>query len=154
VGGSDFAALTLTSCGGQAKPQNAPATHEIGKIRKEDRKSTHQLADGEHLEHPQLLVVAMPRPKVDGSPRPGGRVRPRKGVPQQPRFRQRDGIRGLSIKGMTRRWWRLASTHPAVSPRSTSFFSAATSESSRAWCEGGDTPWYQEAALSRSTLPV
>jgi hypothetical protein len=29
-----------------------------------------------------------------------------------------------------------------------------TSESSRAWCWGGDTPWYQEAALSRSTLPV
>jgi hypothetical protein len=61
---------------------------------------------------------------------------------------------GLSIKGTTRRWWRLARTHPAVSPRSTSFFSAATSESSRAWCEGGDTPWYQEAALSRSTLLV
>jgi hypothetical protein len=61
---------------------------------------------------------------------------------------------GLSIKGTTRRWWRLARTHPAVSRRPTSFFSAATSESSRAWCWGGDTPWYQEAALSRSTLPV
>jgi hypothetical protein len=60
----------------------------------------------------------------------------------------------LSIKGTTRRWWRLARTYPAVSPRSASFFSAATSESSRAWCEGGDTPWYQEAALFRSTLPV
>jgi hypothetical protein len=60
----------------------------------------------------------------------------------------------LSIKGMIRRWWRLARTHPAVSPRSASFFSAATSESSRAWCEGKDTPWYQEAALSWSTLPV
>jgi hypothetical protein len=48
----------------------------------------------------------------------------------------------------------LARTHPAVSQRFASFFSAATSESSRAWCEGGDTPWYQEAALSRSTLPV
>jgi hypothetical protein len=48
----------------------------------------------------------------------------------------------------------LATMHPAVSPRSASFFSAATSESSRAWCEGGDTLWYQEAALSRSTLPV
>jgi hypothetical protein len=60
----------------------------------------------------------------------------------------------LFIKGTTRQWWRLARTHPAVSPRSASFFSAATSESSRAWCEGGDTPWYQEAALSRSTLPV
>jgi hypothetical protein len=48
----------------------------------------------------------------------------------------------------------LARTYPAVSPRSASFFSAATSESSRAWCEGGDTPWYQESALSRSTLPV
>jgi hypothetical protein len=61
---------------------------------------------------------------------------------------------GLSIKGTTRRWWRLARTHPALSPRSASFFSAAMSESSHAWCEGGDTPWYQEAALSRSTLPV
>jgi hypothetical protein len=61
---------------------------------------------------------------------------------------------GLSIKGTIRRWWRLARTHPAVSPRSASLFNAATSESSRAWCEGGDTPWYQEAALSRSTLPV
>jgi hypothetical protein len=28
----------------------------------------------------------------------------------------------------------LARTHPAVSPRFASFFSAATSESSRAWC--------------------
>jgi hypothetical protein len=60
----------------------------------------------------------------------------------------------LSIKGTIRRWWRLARTHPVVSPRSTSLFSVATSESSRAWCEGGDTPWYQEAALSLSTLPV
>jgi hypothetical protein len=48
----------------------------------------------------------------------------------------------------------LARTHPTVSPLSASSFSAATSESSRAWCEGGDTPWYQEAALSQSTLPV
>jgi hypothetical protein len=61
---------------------------------------------------------------------------------------------GLSIKGTTRRWWRLARTHPVVSPRSASFFSAATSKSNHAWCWGGDTPWYQEAALSRSTLPV
>jgi hypothetical protein len=44
----------------------------------------------------------------------------------------------LSIKG----------THAAVSPRSASFFNAATSEYSRAWCEGRDTPWYQEVALS------
>jgi hypothetical protein len=60
----------------------------------------------------------------------------------------------LSIRGTICRWWRLARTHPAVSPWSASFFNTATSESSRAWCEGGDTPWYQEAALSRSTLPV
>jgi hypothetical protein len=60
----------------------------------------------------------------------------------------------LSIKGTIRWWWRLARTHPTINPRSASFFSAATSESSRAWCEGGDTPWYQEAALSRSTLLV
>jgi hypothetical protein len=38
----------------------------------------------------------------------------------------------LSIKGTILRWWRLARTHPAISPRSASFFSAATSESSRA----------------------
>jgi hypothetical protein len=38
----------------------------------------------------------------------------------------------------------LARTHPAVSPWSASFFSAATTESNRAWCWGGDTPWYQE----------
>jgi hypothetical protein len=56
--------------------------------------------------------------------------------------------------GTIRRWRRLVRTHPAVSPRSSSFFSAATSESSRAWCEGGDTPWYQEEALFLSTLPV
>jgi hypothetical protein len=61
---------------------------------------------------------------------------------------------GLSIKGTTRWWWRLVRTHPAVSPRSASFFSAAMSESSHAWCWGGDTPWCQEAAFSRSTLPV
>jgi hypothetical protein len=60
----------------------------------------------------------------------------------------------LSIRGTIRRWWRLARTHPAVSPRSAILFNAATSESSHAWCEGGDTPWYQEAALSQSTLPV
>jgi hypothetical protein len=46
----------------------------------------------------------------------------------------------ISTKGTTRRWWRLARTHPAVSPLSASSFSAATSESSRAWCKGGDTP--------------
>jgi hypothetical protein len=40
----------------------------------------------------------------------------------------------------------LARTHPAVSPRSARCFNAARSESNRAWCEGGDTPWYQEAA--------
>jgi hypothetical protein len=48
----------------------------------------------------------------------------------------------------------LARTHPAVSPRSAIFFNTATRESSYAWCEGGDTPWYQEAAFSRSTLLV
>jgi hypothetical protein len=36
----------------------------------------------------------------------------------------------------------LARTHPAVSPRSARCFNTARSESSRAWCEGGDTPWY------------
>jgi hypothetical protein len=39
---------------------------------------------------------------------------------------------GLSIKGTIRRWWRLVRTHPAVSPRSASFFNAAVRESSRA----------------------
>jgi hypothetical protein len=48
----------------------------------------------------------------------------------------------------------LARTHPAVSPRSARCFNAARSKSSRAWCEGGDTPWCQEMALSLSTLPV
>jgi hypothetical protein len=38
--------------------------------------------------------------------------------------------------------------------RFASFFNAATSESSRTWCEGGDTPWYQEVAFSLSTLLV
>jgi hypothetical protein len=39
-------------------------------------------------------------------------------------------------------------------PASTRFFNAVRSESSRAWCEEGDTLWYQESALSISTLPV
>jgi hypothetical protein len=43
---------------------------------------------------------------------------------------------------------------PRGQTRSASFFNAATSEFSRAWCWGGDTPWYQEGALSRSTLPM
>jgi hypothetical protein len=60
----------------------------------------------------------------------------------------------LSTRGTIRRWWMLARTHPAVSPRSDNFFSVATSESCPAWCKGGDTPWYQEAALSRRTLLV
>jgi hypothetical protein len=60
----------------------------------------------------------------------------------------------LSIRGTIRRWWRLTRTHPVVSPRSARCFNAATSESSSAWCEGGDTPWYQVAAFSLSTLPV
>jgi hypothetical protein len=60
----------------------------------------------------------------------------------------------LSIRGTIRRWWRLARTHTTVSPRSARCFNAARSESSRAWCEGGDTPWYQEAAFSLSTLLV
>jgi hypothetical protein len=44
--------------------------------------------------------------------------------------------------------------HPAVSPRSARCFNAATSESSRAWCEDGDTPWCQEMAFCLSILPV
>jgi hypothetical protein len=30
-------------------------------------------------------------------------------------------------------------------------FNAARSESSHAWCEGGDTPWCQESTFSFST---
>jgi hypothetical protein len=48
----------------------------------------------------------------------------------------------------------LARSHPAVSSRSARFFNASRSESSRAWCEGGDTPLYQKAAFSLSTFPV
>jgi hypothetical protein len=140
-----------------------PATQKTDKTRREVEKSTHQLADGKHLERPQGRIITMPRPEVDGAPRPGGRVRPREGFPQQPRLGSAMGSASsliskmrshLSIKGTNRRWCRLARTHPAVSPPSASSISAATSESSRAWFEGGDTPWYQEAALSRSTLPV
>jgi hypothetical protein len=60
----------------------------------------------------------------------------------------------LSIRGTIRRWWRLARTHPAVSPQSARCFNATRSESSRAWCQGGDTPWCQEMAFSLNTLPV
>jgi hypothetical protein len=60
----------------------------------------------------------------------------------------------LSIRGTIRRWSRLARTHPADSPRSARCFNAARSESNRAWCEGGDTPWCQEMTFSLSTLPV
>jgi hypothetical protein len=60
----------------------------------------------------------------------------------------------LSVRGTIRRWWRLARTHPAVSPQFARCFNAARSESSRTWCEGGDTPWCQEMAFSLSTLLV
>jgi hypothetical protein len=60
----------------------------------------------------------------------------------------------LSIKGTIRRWWRWARTTSAVSPRPVRFLSAARRESNRVWCWGRDTPWYQEAGLSRSTRPV
>jgi hypothetical protein len=48
--------------------------------------------------------------------------------------------------------WRFARTHPVVKPPSARSFNASRSESSRVWCEGGDTPWFQESALSLSTL--
>jgi hypothetical protein len=38
----------------------------------------------------------MPRPEVDGAARPSGRVWLREGIPQQPRLRQRNGVRVLS----------------------------------------------------------
>jgi hypothetical protein len=60
----------------------------------------------------------------------------------------------LSVRGTIRWWWRLERTHPAVSPRSARCFNTAWSESNCAWCEGGDTPWCQEMALSLSTLLV
>jgi hypothetical protein len=42
----------------------------------------------------------------------------------------------LSIRGTIRRWWRLARTHPAVSPRSARCFNAARSESvDGLWCQ-------------------
>jgi hypothetical protein len=43
---------------------------------------------------------------------------------------------------------------PRGQPSVCQCFNAATSESSRAWCEGGDTPWCQEMAFSLSTFPV
>jgi hypothetical protein len=39
-------------------------------------------------------------------------------------------------------------TTSAVSPRPARFLSAARSDSNRAWCWGGDTPWCQTAGLS------
>jgi hypothetical protein len=48
----------------------------------------------------------------------------------------------------------LTRTHPAVSPRSARCFNAARSESSRAWCEGRDTPWYQCGLLPQHLAGV
>jgi hypothetical protein len=45
---------------------------------------------------PTGSVITTPWPEVDGAPRPGGRVLPREGIPQQPRIRQRDGVRVLA----------------------------------------------------------
>jgi hypothetical protein len=61
---------------------------------------------------------------------------------------------GLSIKGTIRRWRRWARMTSTFSPRPARFLSAARSDSNRAWCWDGDTPWYQEVGLSRSTRPV
>jgi hypothetical protein len=72
-----------------------PTTQKTSRTRKESKKFTHQLANREHCERPQGRVIATPRPEVDGAPRPGGRVLPREEVPQQPRLRQRDGVRSL-----------------------------------------------------------
>jgi hypothetical protein len=60
----------------------------------------------------------------------------------------------LSMRGTTRRWWRLARTEAAVSPASARAFSTFKAESSRSWCEEGDTLCHQESAFSLMTLPV
>jgi hypothetical protein len=58
------------------------------------------------------------------------------------------------MRGMIRQWWRFARTEAAPSPVSARLFNAVRSESSRAWCEWGETSWYQESAFSFRTLPV
>jgi hypothetical protein len=148
---------------GSGKTLKRAGNPKTGRTRKEIKKFTHQLADEEHGECPQGRVITTPRPEVDGVPRPGSRVLPREGSRSSRDSANATGSASsriskiwsrLSIRGTIRRWWSLARTHPAVSPQSAGFFNAARSESSRAWCEGGDTPWYQEAAFSLSTLPV
>jgi hypothetical protein len=42
----------------------------------------------------------------------------------------------------------------APNPVSARFFNEVRSESNRAWCEEGATPWCQESAFSFSTLLV
>ena len=58
------------------------------------------------------------------------------------------------MRGTIRRWWRFARTEAAPNPASARLFNAVRSESNRAWCEEGDTPWCQESAFSFRTLPV
>jgi hypothetical protein len=45
-------------------------------------------------------------------------------------------------------------TEVAPNPTPAKLFNAVRSESSRTWCEEGDTPWCQESAFSISTLWV
>jgi hypothetical protein len=56
--------------------------------------------------------------------------------------------------GTIRLWWRLARTEAAPNPASAKLFNAFRRDSNRSWREEGDKPWYQESALSFSTLPV
>jgi hypothetical protein len=70
-------------------------TQKTSRTIKESKKFTHRLADWEHGERPQGRVIATPRPEVDGALRPGGRIFPLEEVPQQPRLRQRNGVRVL-----------------------------------------------------------
>jgi hypothetical protein len=91
VGGTDFAAFTLTSCKRTLRCVNNPGNWQN---RSEIKNSTHQLAGGQHLKIPQGPVGTHGL-GVDGASRPGSRVIPQEGTLQRPRPRQRDGVRRL-----------------------------------------------------------
>jgi hypothetical protein len=82
VGRSDRVAFTALICKEQAKLQDTLTSCEPAE--QGGRKSTHQRADWEHGECLEGHVVIPTGPKVDGAPRPCGRILPREEVRHQP----------------------------------------------------------------------
>jgi hypothetical protein len=90
VGGSDRVAFTATLCweGQNVRVAVAPS----GRIKERGEEPTQQRAVGKHNERPEVIVAILDSLKVDGAPRPRGRVLRGETVMYQPRAHQRHRV--------------------------------------------------------------